>query len=111
MNDNDRYHFGFGKDDSIFFPDSKIKINKSESQIIRILNPYTSKLSSSYKKELFFYVSFYFTENTEIIVLVKTMEIMCRLDGCAKTARIVVTSVDTCLIDVGGSFEGSRFIL
>ena len=70
VNDNDRYHFGFGKDDSIFFPDSKIKINKSESQIIRILNPYTSKLSSSYKKELFFYVSFYFTENTEINVKV-----------------------------------------
>ncbi len=69
---NDRFHFGFGKDDSIFFPDSKIyKTNKkSDSQIIRILNPYNSKLSASYKKELFFYVSFYFSVNTEVNIRV-----------------------------------------
>lgn len=60
-NENHKFHFGYGNNNSIFKPDTQIIKDKNNKKTISLINPYRyTNIFLKDKEDLFFYISFSF---------------------------------------------------
>ena len=60
-NENHKFHFGYGNNNSIFKPDTQIIKDKNNKKTISLINPYRyTNIFLKDKEDLFFYITFSF---------------------------------------------------